>query len=243
MSHDSNTIVNKMKLLLTKVNDQHVLIAFGFVREINSKYIPVEIMSYCIVYAFLRINEWIKAGSDWNIDQNKYIAYGQKKYINDSFASFSTVYSNPVISNGKYEWKIKIKLNDSDTHSSFELHGHRFHLFSSVYVGISTSMDFVDSYGFGGNKHKYYAFGKFQSKTSHLVNGSVDYPEGIDSYDKFQFKDVVLMTVHLDMEQRTIAFTINDKFLGVAFDDIDDGDYRLAISVFGRKNKIFEFIQ
>ena len=52
-----------------------------------------------------------------------------------------------------------------------------------------------------------------------------------------------IITVDLDMDKRTIAFSLDDKFLGVVFDEVEDGEYRLAISITGRRNKTFEFIR
>ena len=114
MSQDSNTIVERMKELISKVQRRYIVVTFGFVRNIDLKDIPDEIINYCVVYAFLRINEWFEAGRQWKIDyKNKYIAYGEPAYSHNKYALFSSIYANPVISNGKHEWKIKITSTDS----------------------------------------------------------------------------------------------------------------------------------
>ena len=51
-----------------------------------------------------------------------------------------------------------------------------------------------------------------------------------------------IITVHLDLEIKSIGFSRNDKWLGTAFTDIDNTkSYRLALSVIGTHNKDFQF--
>ena len=57
MSQGSNTIVSEMKRLLTRVNDRDALVTVGFVRELDLGDVPIEIINYCVIYAFLKINE------------------------------------------------------------------------------------------------------------------------------------------------------------------------------------------
>ena len=234
MSENSTTIVQNMKELISKFHDKNILVTFGFVREIDLKEIPVEIITYCVIYAFLSINEWFMAGPQWIIDDNKYIAYGCDNYKYDKYGTFSTVYANPVISNGKHEWKIKITSTDPKV---------GFHVSSNCYIGISENKYSLDYGTFMHKWEKYYAFYQFDEKSSPTMSGEQDYPLGVDYYSRWDWKDGDIMTVHLDMEQRTIGFSLNKTFLGIAFDDIEDGDYRLAICMYGRKNKQFEFIQ
>ena len=114
-----------MKKLLNRVDDIYILLTFGFVRSIGLEDVPVEIMNYCILYAFLRMNEWFTGGVQWNIDESKYITYGDNKD-----GKTSTIHANPVISRGKHTWKIKITAI-SDDHSEFA---------SFVNIEISTSI-------------------------------------------------------------------------------------------------------
>ena len=44
------------------------------------------------------------------------------------------------------------------------------------------------------------------------------------------FKSGDNITVHLDLNEKTIGFSHNNTFLGVAYDNVEDGNYRLAIS-------------
>ena len=55
--------------------------------------------------------------------------------------------------------------------------------------------------------------------------------------------DSHVVIVHLDMDKGTIGFSIDDKFLSVAFYNVEDGEYRLAISMAGKRDKKFEFIE
>ena len=136
MAETSNTIVNKMKFLVTKLTkEQGILIAYGFIRAMALDGVPVEIINYCIVYAFLRENRWFKGGNTWNIDQTGYIATASSpKNLNiDS----STIYADPAISKGKHEWKIQIS-------EEGKLKGNT--VSNALNFGIATSMHCLNSH-------------------------------------------------------------------------------------------------
>ena len=233
MSQNSNRLHGDMTQLLTRIDERNVLATFGFVRRICLEDIPPAIIHFCVVYAFLKVNEWLKGGDGWNIDETKSIAFG-----NETVGEMSTIYANPIISSGKHEWKIKISsIGDQGTYSSY------------VYIGIATSMHCLDQHFFGyyggaadcGAKN--YVFLDFHMKMSHKIEDAVNYPKNNCDGKEYRCKDEVLLTVHLDMDERIVGFSLDDKFLGVAYNDIDDGEYRLAISMMGRKNRKYEFIQ
>eukprot|EP01084_Bolivina_argentea_P059028 107747_1 len=50
-----------------------------------------------------------------------------------------------------------------------------------------------------------------------------------------------VITVHLDLDIHTLAFSKNDKFLGIAFNDIPQKAYRVAVSII-YTNHAFEMI-
>ena len=57
------------------------------------------------------------------------------------------------------------------------------------------------------------------------------------------------MTIRLDLKDRYVEFSINDKSYGKAFENIDVGqdiDYRLAISMYGKDHGVtienFEYL-
>ena len=53
--------------------------------------------------------------------------------------------------------------------------------------------------------------------------------------------DVII--VHLDLVNYTWGYTVNDEHFGIAFENIQSGDYRLAISLTMRKGESkFQFL-
>ena len=60
-----------------------------------------------------------------------------------------------------------------------------------------------------------------------------------NAYKGISCKDGDVITLILDLSKAQLSFEKNGTFVGVAFDDIEDGDYKLAVCIFGKKNKIF----
>ena len=56
----------------------------------------------------------------------------------------------------------------------------------------------------------------------------------------YQEGDVI--TVHLDLDNKTVGFSRNDIFLGIAFRNIRVVSYRLAINVEPGSQHVFEFV-
>ena len=76
----------------------------------------------------------------------------------------------------------------------------------------------------------------------HTMYGSVDYPDQKTKHLAV-FKPGDIITVHLDMDALNIGFSLNDKYLGIAFDNIEKEEYRLAISSYSKVERKYEFIE
>ena len=93
--------------------------------------------------------------------------------------------------------------------------------------------------GAAHNGAKNYAFVDFTHKMSHnMAMAERWFPDGqrtINSGDT--------ITTHLNMDEKTLGFSINDEYSGIAFEDIEDGSYKFAICMIGKWNKTYAFIQ
>ena len=232
MAHNSNSIESNPTELLSKVRVRDIDITRGYLRE-SKVIIPSEIVDYIIIYAFLFINEWFKGGEHWVIGETKLIA--TRNAITEwrhSF-SFSTIYANPEISRGKYEWKVKILSGKLDHYNKW---------LNTVYIGISSEIRDLNHafYGMNGVGATSYAYLNVGHVMDHTMPGSKNWPSAEDpvSYDE---GDVI--TVHLDLDQATVGFSKNDEFIGVAFDNIDTTkSYRLAVSPSSDNKWEFELV-
>ena len=61
----STTIPYQLTKLLEKVNSKSILLTFGYIHGLNiQSSIPDSIINFCVLYAFLKINEWYKGIKD-----------------------------------------------------------------------------------------------------------------------------------------------------------------------------------
>ena len=234
MSETSATITGKIMSLLRRVDDINVLIAYGFVRE-AMKNVNKEIshdVNYCIIYAFLAINEWVYNDEYYVIDTEN---QNRVRVLNvDPIHSHKvTIYADPIIdidnAKGKYEWKIKI--NDA---------------VGIPYIGITNYSDgLINSHFYGArgtanlNNKSSYCYASIGTKMDHTMSGSVNYHD--DEPSRYGTGDII--TVHLDLDKKSVGFSKNDEYLGIAFENINSGKYRFAISIPNTNSAQFEFIQ
>ena len=234
MSETSSSISNKIVSLLDRVDDDKKLLTFGFVREIDDKLkIPDEITNYCVIYAFLKIAEWYKGRRGyWIIDDTKLKATAKELGFRDrdSYEDL-TIYGNPEISEGKYEWKIKFSVVN----------------FEQGYVGIASDMRGLDSYFYGASSLTAKKGGYCYAYTEHVYHGQaykMDHTmSGSQPYASGCLSDGDILTIHLDLNNKTVGFSRNEQFLGIAFEDVPVASYRLVISIYGDVGgQTFEFV-
>ena len=208
--YNSNSIEIQINELLKDINDKDKLLTFGFFTiYCMNKYniiIPPEIINYCIIYAFLLINCWLKCGND--ITMNERIASRTIK----EYDANSTVYGNQLVSSGKHEWKIKIIKCNTE----------------SICIGIGETTNYCNDCFTGKAKNNYnessYGYG--------YGNNALKFgPFLVESFGE-EYTNNDIITVHLDLNRRTIGFSKNDKFIGIAYENITATSYRLACILF-----------
>eukprot|EP01084_Bolivina_argentea_P186118 320862_1 len=129
-------------------------------------------------------------------------------------------YGNNAPQEGVHQWKVKIggKCN------------------ANVVIGVCDWNDqsFKDSFFYNHSGHIAYAYYHTYGLVSHDGYNSSYHPKS------FQAGDII--TVHLDLIQKTVAFSKNDMFLGVAFRNIRVMPYRLAVTLWSNSTvEILEF--
>ena len=233
MAETSITIGKKIQYLLDKVDIKDSLLTFGFVKNFRDKMnigIPEGIINYCLLYAFLKMNEWYKGREGyWKINETKLKASLIKTLWDESKC---TIYADPLISKGKYEWKMKLIEIDA----------------AVSYIGVASNMTAINGHFYGakgavpmsgGYSYAYTEYDKYGRRMSHKMSGSVVWP---NEYE-IGLKPGDIFTVHLDLDEKTVGWSKNDKFIGNAFENIEDASYRLVISVPADCDSIFEFVE
>ena len=224
MAQNSNTICDKIKQCLGDIDEVDKLLTTGFVREIlnemknEDEIIPTAIVDYCIIFAFLKWKCWLKGGQNWSIQQ-----YTATR--NPQTTSFETIYADPLIKRGKYEWKIKVVEKSTD-----------------IAIGLVSNMNHCNKYAMSKSAGEYnYFYISYAGIMSHNKRNSTDYPS---AKTKRTYKTGDIITVHLDLDSLTIGFSKNGEYLGIAYENIANVEYRLAVCV-GKKQKqqIVQIIQ
>ena len=86
-----------------------------------------------------------------------------------------------------------------------------------------------------------YFYVSYAGIMNHEKRNSTDYPS---AKSKRIFKTGDIITVHLDLDALTIGFSKNDEYLGIAYKDIVNVEYRLAVCVGKKKERqIVEIMQ
>ena len=195
----------------TKKDRRRELLVAGYVRDIERAHkihrIPAEIND--IIYLYQRLyDEWSKQ-------------YSSKKVTIDEIGSMITMHCDQdvtafgchVVTKGIFKWRIKMVKFTYDE----KIDG------SPPYVGIiEDNEEYMEEYK---NSCDWDENGYLLCcKIGRLLCGDIltsDYPcrwnkEG----------DILEMT--LDLNERTLSFKVNDEDYGVAFEDIEEREYRLA---------------
>ena len=96
-------------------------------------------------------------------------------------------------------------------------------------IGISQTAKYCNAY-FIGKGTKSYGYGW-------LNNGMIhDYKKGMNNFKEYgnkkQFCKGDIITLHLDLDARTLSFSKNDKFIGIAYKNIAKVSYRIAVCLY-----------
>ena len=218
-NENSHTIGRKMNHLMQRIKAQEILAMAGYIRQIMSygqRYqihkIPVDIMNYCIVYAFLVVNEWCK------VDSYKYVYKFDNEYLvaeivrNYNNFGWQTLIANPIVSQGTYEWKVRIR----DDYGDFEDDNY-YHNPMYVHIGLTTkNMVKGDEMG-------------YINLNDEAMDEIMTYKWGINISPFYSSGDIV--TLHLDLDNKVIKFWNNDEYIGIALENVKKDNYRLIVCV------------
>ena len=215
-----------IEFLLRKVKNKHKLLISGYLKQCQlamDLHIPNEIANFIIINGYLLSTQWIRRGK-WIIDQTKFIAIRQSSEIE------SIIYANPCVSKGKHYWKVKIDHNNNGCYIGI--------IFSedSSYIYRRSRCSLFHRRNYGVQGYAYHTKGYLMNHK--MSSAAIWSPDGIST--ACNHGDII--TVHLDLELKSIGFSRNDKWMGTAFTDIDNTkSYRLALSVIGIHDKDFQF--
>ena len=118
------------------------------------------------------------------------------------------------VSHGVAEWKLKIV----------------FESFGGITMGVyrdHSRAEPVDATPFKGK----YGYG-YQNKNGYIFHNGVRKKYG----RRFRREDI--LTITLNMLNRTLSFAVNDQDIGVAFDSLPAGTYRVAVTMRFREQKV-----
>ena len=215
------------------------ILVTGYIRQdiesnINDT-IPAELYLLCFEYWLHRVcdswsNEFVdKDCIEINADEIKL-----NEHENPNRREGITLYGNHVAVNGsKHDWKIRMnKFGIKDS-------GAGFTKWMNPAVGIIVNNDETLKKFSSGNYEsaawahvgKGYAFiGGAKYLYSKKTSSNI-----VDKYRdaggaKFN-EDGDIIEVHLDLINHTLGYTVNDEYFGIGFEEVEPGDYRLAISL------------
>ena len=163
-----------------------------------------------------------------------------------------TLYGNHVVRDGStYEWKIRMNrfgyYNPGSTHAMF------VKLMNPEIGIIINDKDILQKYAveegrdlfnWAGTGYGYVLAGGFRllrSKNHRGFDLGKSFYKGA-AKERFN-TDNDSISVHLDLVNHTLAYTINDNYCGIAFKNVTPNDYRLAISLTSSKSEsIFQLL-
>ena len=199
------------------------ILVYGYFRHMEKQdgiKMPMELKLLCFQY-------WLNKVCDSWCD--KYHTDNEIKIENEEITSLPvktmTLYGNHVVMNGSsYIWKVKM--------NKFGYGNVAF--MRSIGAGLNPIIGIIKNDEAMLQKYKYasewprdgygYAFvggsTYLRSKQdSHIFSGATLFNEDGD-----------VIFIHLDLEKYTLGYTINDKYCGIAFNNITPDDYRLAVA-------------
>ena len=207
------------------------ILVYGYIRQDlerqNDTEMPMELKLLCFQY-------WLyKACDSWC---DKYHSDNEIKIENEEITSLPvktmTLYGNHVVMNGSsYIWKVKMNR-----------FGYRDQVFMrSIAAGVNPIVGIIKNDKEILEKYKYKSGWARKGHGYGFVGGSA-YLKSEHDNGKFLGatlfnKDGDVIFIHLDLEKNTLGYTINDKYCGIAFSNIDPCDYRLAITFYHRQNE------
>ena len=226
MALNSATMPYEMLTLLKKIKICKISLVFGFIRQLRiESSIPDSIINFCVIYAFLKINEWYKGVKDHYIISESKLKVTLAKSKNIMY-DWSTIFANPVITKGKHEWRFKM-LTPVDF----------------IYFGIASNMDCLEdngpNYMFGRrsviarNGGCTYCVTRYNDGKSHQMDhtmgNSIPFKQNDGEYFTFTVADTI--SVHLDLDNKTFGVSKNKEEIVIVSENIRQASYRFCITV------------
>ena len=212
------------------VIDREFMVA-GYVRNItimnNVLYVPNEIIQ--IIHLFARLcDEWSRK---YSLGEAEIIDNNIDAIVRIKTDNMMTVFGSNVISQGIYKWQIKIiKMK----HNSEDESGH------PPYIGIIEDDEkLLQRHNINTNWDRC----GYQLSTSVALYGGNrnNHAEERDYQCKWK-NDQDILEIELDLNERTISFTLNGKYFGVAFWNIKKANYRLTMTVLECQGSVFQLL-
>ena len=194
----------------------------------DNKYIPEDII--CLLIMFYRLFE------EWLYYTKMKITKSDTIYFNDicecQTSGAQTVYGISDVSKGYHHWTLKLlKFNPNNQQHLYESY--------RIIVGI-TGSDHKRDYSYSNNytsiidnQYQFIWNYKEYNKKEALSGLAPDISNGYDKQYGQVGKQGDFIDIYLDFDQKTISFGINGKDYGVAFENIELGIYRLAVTLTG----------
>eukprot|EP01084_Bolivina_argentea_P039943 73805_1 len=198
---------------IIKRKNTSLMLVHGYIREqfIETKHkIPTAIMDLIFSFFYLSIDIWCQNGDLITVDDAT-VTHAS----NDNSNWQSALGTIVAEKSGIHEWKIKI---------------NKIGGYSNLILGVvnasfyKPNSPFVVDFAFGTFDPIYYACIASGKKMTATGNEWTPYAQALKDND-----DVKLI---LNLKQKTITYEINDKSMGIAFDDIEMScGYRFAVSM------------
>ena len=215
--------------MAAKLEERQKLLVCGFVRNMEQVYkslnIPLEIND--IIYLYQRLcEEWNKKYSHPKaiIDETK----ANIKFID---GMRQTVFGNYVVEEGVFRWKLKI-ISFNNMRDGY----------GYPYIGIienDVDLTGYQNYGFwdevgcqltAGNSGLY-SHDDDYSTDDDIAREDMDIVAVTHNYECEWKKVGDILEIILDLDERTVRFVVNDIDCGVAFRNIKQTSYRLALTM------------
>ena len=187
------------------------LLVFGFVKELGGVSYPKELVELIFLWYFIN-EEWdkkIKAEAIEIIDDLSVVHTDYNKGCWQGALGINECKS------GKHEWKLQItKAEACQPDNTIK-----------IMVGICEEKNWKKMV----NNH----LGPGLSMYCFLASITALQAPGIwkDDYAEPFEKEGDTIELYLDMDNKTLSYTVNGNDYGVAFKDIEEGNYRLAVSI------------
>ena len=215
------------------------ILVTGYIRQdIESKLndaIPAELYTLCFEYWLHKVcDSWSNEFVDIHrieINEDEITLPEPDIAKNANSQKGITLYGNHVVVNGsRHDWKIRMnKFGITDPFTKWINPAVGIILNDEMTLKKYSSGDYAsDAWAYAGTGYAFIGGGRYlysKNHSSELVNkyrnaGGAEFNGDGD-----------IIEVHLDQINHTLGYSVNDEYFGIAFEKVEPGDYRIAISL------------